>query len=274
MREHRTDMTAILEITRSADGRHIFQGDPHVIDAGRALEHLLSGFQTAGQFRPDFDPCFIAIAIRAAIDTVPSRLALDPEFDIDNYASEIATIFDLATRVEGGRDCRPAPSRRRPRECCAATRCGGGPTRRGRCRTRPCRDGGRGVAGPHRALPALHADRAGHHPLRPVACSVVESASRARSNRSSPPPIRREEFLIGKALAAFLPALCVAYVIFGTSLGPSPCSPTRHRLRGLRTPEYGLATRPASTIPQTPIELMARTSSTATGRPAGCSGIW
>jgi len=97
MREHRQDMTAILEITRSADGRRIFQDDPHVIDAVRALEHLLSGFQTADQLRRDFDPHLIAIAIRAAIDAVPSRLALDPEFDIDNYASEIATLFDLAT---------------------------------------------------------------------------------------------------------------------------------------------------------------------------------
>ena len=99
MREHREDMIAILEITRSADGRRIFQDDPHVIDAVRALEHLLSGFQAAGQLRPGFDPHLIAIAIRAAIDAVPSRLALDPEFDIDNYASEIATVFDLATRA-------------------------------------------------------------------------------------------------------------------------------------------------------------------------------
>jgi len=101
MREHRKDMIAILEITRSADGRRIFQGDPHVIDAVRAVEHLLSGFQTAGQLRPDFDPYVVAVAIRAAVDTVPSRLALDPEFDIDHYASEIAAIFDLATRLEG-----------------------------------------------------------------------------------------------------------------------------------------------------------------------------
>jgi hypothetical protein len=27
-------------------------------------------------------------------------LALDAEFDIDNYAQEIATTFDLATRIE------------------------------------------------------------------------------------------------------------------------------------------------------------------------------
>ncbi len=32
-------------------------------------------------------------------------------------------------------------------------------------------------------------------------------------------PVRREEFLIGKALAAFLPALVIAYTIFGIFLG-------------------------------------------------------
>jgi hypothetical protein len=42
----------------------------------------------------------MAIAVRAAIDAVPSRLALEPEFDIDNYASEIATAFHLATRLD------------------------------------------------------------------------------------------------------------------------------------------------------------------------------
>jgi AcrR family transcriptional regulator len=100
MREHRKDMIAILEITRSPDGRRIFQDDPHVIDAVRALEHLLSGFQTAGEVRTDFDPYAMAIAIRAAIDTVPSRLALDPEFDIDSYSRELMTIFDKATQAE------------------------------------------------------------------------------------------------------------------------------------------------------------------------------
>ena len=63
---------------------------------------MLSGFQTAGQLRPDFDPHVMAIAIRAAIEAASPRLALDPEFDIDNYAREIITIFDLATRVDGG----------------------------------------------------------------------------------------------------------------------------------------------------------------------------
>ena len=41
----------------------------------------------------------MAVAIRAAIDSVPYRLVRDPDLDIDHYAREIATIFDLATRV-------------------------------------------------------------------------------------------------------------------------------------------------------------------------------
>ncbi len=99
MRENRRELIAVFEIARGADGRRLFYGDGDVLDAVRALEHLLSGFQTAGQLRPDFDPRVMAIAIRAAIDAVPSRLATEPDFDIDTYAGEIATAFDLATRI-------------------------------------------------------------------------------------------------------------------------------------------------------------------------------
>jgi AcrR family transcriptional regulator len=102
MRDHRNNVIAMIEITRSAEGRRIFSGDPAVVNAVGALERLLSGFQTAGQVRPDFDPRVMAIAIRAAIEAASPLLARDPEFDIDNYAAEIATVFDLATRTEGG----------------------------------------------------------------------------------------------------------------------------------------------------------------------------
>jgi AcrR family transcriptional regulator len=102
MRDHRNNVIAMIEIARSAEGRRIFYGDTDVVNAVGALEHGLSGFQTAGQFRPDFDPHVMAIAIRAAIEAASPRLALDPEFDIDSYSREIITVFDLATRVGGG----------------------------------------------------------------------------------------------------------------------------------------------------------------------------
>jgi hypothetical protein len=41
----------------------------------------------------------MAVTIRATIDSVPYRLVRDPGLDVDHYAREIATIFDLATRV-------------------------------------------------------------------------------------------------------------------------------------------------------------------------------
>jgi AcrR family transcriptional regulator len=100
MSEHRKDLIAIVEIARAPEGRRIFYADSDVDDAVRALEHLLAGFQKAGEFRTGFDPRDMAITIRAVIDAVPSRLARNPELDIDGYAKEIATTFDLATRVD------------------------------------------------------------------------------------------------------------------------------------------------------------------------------
>jgi TetR/AcrR family transcriptional regulator, fatty acid metabolism regulator protein len=101
MRDHRNNVIAMIEIARSAEGRHIFYRDTDVVDAVGALEHALSAFQAAGQLRPDFDAHVMAIAIRAAIEAASPRLAVDAQFDIDNYATEIAATFDLATRIEG-----------------------------------------------------------------------------------------------------------------------------------------------------------------------------
>ena len=39
-----------------------------------SLEQLLAHFQAVGDFRADFDPQVMAVAIRGAIDQVPSRL--------------------------------------------------------------------------------------------------------------------------------------------------------------------------------------------------------
>jgi TetR/AcrR family fatty acid metabolism transcriptional regulator len=103
MREHRNYMVAISEIARNgltADGKQRFYGEADMDGFARELEDALSSFQAGGELRPDFDPHFMAIAIRAAIDAAARRLAQDPDFDIGNYAKEIASIFDLATRVE------------------------------------------------------------------------------------------------------------------------------------------------------------------------------
>jgi len=100
MRDHRNNVVAMIEIARSAEGRHTYYGDPDVVDAVGALEQLLSRLQRAGELRPEFDPYAMAIAIRAAIEAASARLALDQGFDINRYTGEIATTFHLATRLE------------------------------------------------------------------------------------------------------------------------------------------------------------------------------
>ncbi len=102
MREHRNYLIAVVEILRhrvATEGLRGVRG-PNAPGAARPLVDLLARSQAAGELRPDFDPRVIAIAIRAAIDAVPPLLSLDPEFDIDNYATEIANAFELATRID------------------------------------------------------------------------------------------------------------------------------------------------------------------------------
>ncbi len=104
MREHRNSMVAIVDIARNGGvttgGRRRVDGRD-VDVAVHLLEELLARLQAEGKLRSDFDPGVMAVAIRAAIDSVPYRLVLDPGLDIEYYAREIATIFDLATRVAG-----------------------------------------------------------------------------------------------------------------------------------------------------------------------------
>ena len=104
MRERRNYMVAVVEILRNGafttgGGRRVDGRDVDV--AVRLLQEHLARLQARGELRGDFDPAAMAMAIRAAIDVVPHRLVLDPEFDIDRYAGEVATIFDLATRAKG-----------------------------------------------------------------------------------------------------------------------------------------------------------------------------
>jgi TetR/AcrR family fatty acid metabolism transcriptional regulator len=103
MREHRNHVVAILEIflnARGEDGGALL--DQKSLDyTVTSLQQLLAHFQAAGDFRPDFDPQVMAVAIRGAIDQVPPRLARDRSLDVDRYAGELAALFDRATRPEG-----------------------------------------------------------------------------------------------------------------------------------------------------------------------------
>jgi len=100
MRDNPKQLSAVVEIVRAtiAGAKSPFTGDRD--GAVHMLAELLTRFQAAGDFRADFDPNAMAIAIRAVIDAAPGRLA-DPAFDIDQYAREAVTSFDRATCVTG-----------------------------------------------------------------------------------------------------------------------------------------------------------------------------
>jgi AcrR family transcriptional regulator len=105
MREHRNYMAAVLDIARNGglttDGRQ--RADGRDVDvATHLLEELLARLQAEGELLSDFDPRVMAVAIRAAIDSVAHRLVREPDLDVNHYATEIATIFDRATRIVAG----------------------------------------------------------------------------------------------------------------------------------------------------------------------------
>jgi AcrR family transcriptional regulator len=105
MGEHRNHLIALVEIaanTRGGDGGGAAIAGVHRAGVA-ALRDLLASFQAQGEFREDFDPQVMAMAIRSAIDAVPPRLARDPGFDVGHYGRELANLFDAATRNEAAR---------------------------------------------------------------------------------------------------------------------------------------------------------------------------
>jgi TetR/AcrR family transcriptional regulator, fatty acid metabolism regulator protein len=103
MRDHRNHVLSLVEIAvnaRGEDGNPLF--DDSVLDTGvLALEGILAHFQATGEFRRDFSPRVMAVAIRGAIDSVPSRLSRDASLDIDSYGAEMAALFVRAARAVG-----------------------------------------------------------------------------------------------------------------------------------------------------------------------------
>jgi AcrR family transcriptional regulator len=100
LRDNRSHVIAIVDIAlnaRAADGSRLYDASINDVSVA-ATQQLLTHFQSAGEFRADFDSFAMAVAIRSAIDAVAPRLARDPGFDVAHYARELANLFHLATR--------------------------------------------------------------------------------------------------------------------------------------------------------------------------------
>ena len=108
MAENRNHVAATVEIAlnaRAADGSQMFGKRFNEAAVGVVTE-MLAYFQGTGEFRADFDPRVMAMAVRAAIDTVGPRLVRNPGLDVAHHARELASLFvraaskDEATRPE------------------------------------------------------------------------------------------------------------------------------------------------------------------------------
>ena len=99
---HPEQMMAFMEIAinlyRTEDGKLRF-GAATETPVLEALENLLRKGQQEGEFR-DFDVRVMAITIRRAIDALPPLFIADPGLNPQEYAWELVTLFDLATRKE------------------------------------------------------------------------------------------------------------------------------------------------------------------------------
>jgi TetR/AcrR family transcriptional regulator, fatty acid metabolism regulator protein len=99
MQAHPQRIIALVEIFmnfRTAEGKpHYGVDDNESIVA--PLEEILRWGQQEGEFR-DFSTRVMAVTIRSAIDSIPAQMILHPNLDLESYARELVTLFDLATR--------------------------------------------------------------------------------------------------------------------------------------------------------------------------------
>ncbi|NEW39203.1 TetR family transcriptional regulator [Nocardia cyriacigeorgica] len=98
MRDRTAVLRALIELNSNARAA---LGDQFVDDAAvgsplDALEQALREGQGAGAFR-DFDAHVMAVALRAAIDTIAIGYAEDRAADVELFAAELVTLFDRAT---------------------------------------------------------------------------------------------------------------------------------------------------------------------------------
>jgi AcrR family transcriptional regulator len=88
--EHVEQITAIHQIIQNVGV------GPGKNPAVAPLEQLLASGQAAGEFGT-FNPHIVAVAIRSIIDGSAFHIVSEPDLDINDYAVEIAQVFEKAT---------------------------------------------------------------------------------------------------------------------------------------------------------------------------------
>ena len=91
---HRTQMKALLDIFMHGGLPYDETTELTVVSP---VEEILRRGQESGEFRA-FDTRVMATVIQRAVDGLPFLLATYPDVDVDAYAQEVTTLFELATR--------------------------------------------------------------------------------------------------------------------------------------------------------------------------------
>ncbi|MGW0481475.1 TetR family transcriptional regulator [Nonomuraea sp. NPDC003214] len=100
---HAGDMQALMTIFldwRGGEGESRSYGPDEENGVLGHLEAILRDGQSRGEFR-QFDTFVMAATIQRSLDGLPFLLRTKPDLDLDVYARELVTLFDLATRSGG-----------------------------------------------------------------------------------------------------------------------------------------------------------------------------
>lgn len=97
--EHRVQMKALLGIFLA--GALDYDPESTELVVLDPIERILRHGQESGEFR-DFDPRVVAASVRRSVDGIPMLLQAHPDLDLAACASELCTLFDLATRKDSG----------------------------------------------------------------------------------------------------------------------------------------------------------------------------
>lgn len=97
--DHRAQMDALMSIFLQLAGPAEQRADDAAAERRilARLERILAEGQASGEFR-DFDALVMAATIQRSIDGLPYLLRVAPKLELEKYADELATTFDLATR--------------------------------------------------------------------------------------------------------------------------------------------------------------------------------
>ena len=97
---HQAQMQALMTVFldhRDPKGDPTYDGETDV-QVTAPLQEILAAGQDSGEFR-DFDTFVMATTVQRSIDGLPFLLRGTPDLDLTKYATELSTLFDLATRA-------------------------------------------------------------------------------------------------------------------------------------------------------------------------------